>query len=236
MPEDIHPGSWVGDTTAEFKKLPTWGKFAAVGAVVLVAGIGWYEYNKAKSTGGTSVSSPGSTGTSLDPNAQMGGTQSPFAQVPTTAGNGASVPVIPFGDTPIFDALGNLIGWQQPGATAPGGGTTSTGTPATTDVPATGITPDHFPLSINRIPLVSNALKVWFGRGNVLYEGTDVKHQSVVKLPANTGVIAGSDGRYWLKESNGTQQLITNNFVRSAPSPTITKNKQTSAPTAKKVS
>lgn len=28
--------------------------------------------------------------------------------------NGQNVPIVPYGDTPIFDSNGNLIGWQQP--------------------------------------------------------------------------------------------------------------------------
>src|SRR2546425_624871 len=101
MPEDIHPGSWVGDTTAEFKKLPTWGKFAAVGALVAVAGIGWYEYNKGKGTNGATVSG------ASDPTAA--GVQSPFSMVPGQ--NGSSTPVVPQGTNPLFDSQGQLIGW-----------------------------------------------------------------------------------------------------------------------------
>ena len=112
-----HPGSWVGDSLEEFKKLPTWGKIAAGGALVAVVGIAIYEKNKAGKSGvGTALSSSGASGAATtDPNALLGGTQSPFGQIPS--GNGNSVPLIPWGDTPIFDKLGNLIGWQQPGPT-----------------------------------------------------------------------------------------------------------------------
>jgi hypothetical protein len=76
MPEEgkkaVHPGSWVGDTVEEVKKLPTWGKFALAGVVILVIGIAIYERNKAKQ--GSSVV-PGTTGSS----SLFGGSQLPGA-------------------------------------------------------------------------------------------------------------------------------------------------------------
>lgn len=124
--EGVKPGSWVGDSVEEFKKLPPWGKGLAALALIGAAGIGFYEYQKSKNSG-TAVSSTGSTTAATDPNAAAGGLQSPFGQVPTSAGNGSTVPVIPWGDTPIFDGQGNLIGWRQPNPNQPPGFTLPAG-------------------------------------------------------------------------------------------------------------
>lgn len=124
MPEDIKPGSWVGDTAEEFKKLPPAGKIAVIGAFIAAAGIGFYEYRKNKSSGATLAA--GTTAAGTDPNAG-GGLQSPFPSIP--GANGSSVPVLPSGLQAIFDGQGNLIGWQP----AP---TPTTPTPAPFQLPA----------------------------------------------------------------------------------------------------
>ncbi len=85
-------------------------KIAFVIAVLAVAGIAFYELRRGQSSAAAGTSPVPDTGTSA------AGMQSPYSQVPTSSGQG-SVPVVPGGVTPIFDAAGNLIGWNQGGAT-----------------------------------------------------------------------------------------------------------------------
>ncbi|SRR6266496_2042194 len=133
---------WAEDTVQEFKKLPPAGKIAVGGVVVAVAGFAVYQYIQSKKGSSTSVNVSGATPASgADAGALMGGLQSPWGQTPTTAGNGITVPIVPTGVNPLFDALGNLIGWQQQAPTTavapppsttttkPTGGTTKTPTP-----------------------------------------------------------------------------------------------------------
>lgn len=118
MASEVHPGSWLGDGVEEFKKAPTGVKIAIGAAFLLAAGIGYYEYSKSQSSssGVSGTASPSTDTTSGN------GTQQ-YATVP--GGNTGTVPIIPPGYTPLFDSLGNLIGFQQPGATTT---TTTTGT------------------------------------------------------------------------------------------------------------
>ena len=217
---DIHPGSFVGDSVEEFKKLPTWGKIALGLVVVAVGGIAIYEHNLAASSS-TTPASTGAIGSTSGGGSLFGssslpstptdttGVQSPFSLVPNSSGNGSS-PLIPFGDTPLFDALGNLIGWQQPNPNP----TVSTMPPATPPVvqpPANNPTKPPAIPKINSTPLVPSSLKVWMGNGGVLYQGTSAANQTPVNLGKNSGIRAGSNGRYWVFNSSG-QQLVTNNF------------------------
>lgn len=96
MPEAVHPGSFVGDSIEEFKKLPTWGKFAAVAVVGIVIYLAIRARNAASATNSTGLT--GSTTTS--------GTQSPFPMV-------GNVPLLPPGVNPIYDSSGNLVGYQS---------------------------------------------------------------------------------------------------------------------------
>lgn len=190
------------DSVEEFKKLPTAGKVGIGAVIVLVAGIAIYERNKAASTAssplsGTSpVSSTDTTGT-----VGAAGTQSPFSMVGNT-------PVLPSGTNPVYDPSGNLVAFQPTS-------TVNVAPPPITPPSSNPTKPPPMP-TVNTSPLVPNSLKVWMGRGGVLYQGTDVNHQSVVNLPKNSGVRAGSNGRYWVFTPSG-QQLITNNFQVKAP-------------------
>ena len=107
MPEDagIHPGSWLGDAAEEFKKLPTWGKFAigGVGILVVVLAI------RARQSAALSTSG------NLPATSSAPGSSSPFPMV-------GNVPLLPSGTNPIYDPSGNLVGYQS-GSQAPGGPT-----------------------------------------------------------------------------------------------------------------
>lgn len=66
MAEGTQPASWVGDTVEEFKKLPTWGKFAVVAIAIGVVIFGFYQFQKGKTgTPGITPASPGSAGSLL---------------------------------------------------------------------------------------------------------------------------------------------------------------------------
>ncbi len=200
---EVHPGSFVGDSVEEFKKLPTWGKFAAGGVVLAVVGIAIYEKTKASSASNTGLAGPGATGASLDPNAMMGGVQSPYSQVPTTAGQGASVPVIPSGVNPLFDQLGNLIGWQQPtpppAIVPPGPSPTSPPPASNSYVNLLGKIPNGS--KINPGGIDANGQRFWYGTNSFFY------------APVGSSVAQGGNGRLWLnlpnKPSNQQGVLIT---------------------------
>lgn len=113
---ELKPGSFIGDSVEEFKKLPTWGKVAAVGVLVVVAFLAWRAHaasssaqTAAASTAGSPLGSAGAAAT---------GTQSPFPMV-------GNLPVLPGNVNPVFDSSGNPIAFQQgptgsPPSTNPG--------------------------------------------------------------------------------------------------------------------
>lgn len=88
--KEVHPGSFVGDTIEEFKKLPTWGKVAVGLVVVAVIVFVWYQ--KTHGTG------PNITGTQPIP----GGIPSGDTPVYDPNGNiiGYTQPLGPGGGTP----------------------------------------------------------------------------------------------------------------------------------------
>ena len=115
----VHPGSFVGDSIEEFKKLPTWGKFLAVGALGLVIYLAIRARQNAaagQTAQGAAAQAAGST---------PGAGQSPFPGV-----NG--LPLLPSNVNPIYDPNGNLVGYQQ------GGSGTPTPTPAPGGTPPPG--------------------------------------------------------------------------------------------------
>lgn len=96
---NIHTnGSFVGDSIDEFKKLPMWGKIAAVGVLVIVA----YLAYRARASAGTSAQSA-AAGTAGTPSS---GSQSPFPMV-------GSVPLLPSNVNPLYDTSGGLVGYQN---------------------------------------------------------------------------------------------------------------------------
>ena len=99
MPGEVHPGSFVGDSVEEFKKLPTWGKVAVAAGFVLVAYLAIRARQQAALTPSTS------TGASA-------GVQSPFPMV-------GNVPLVPSDVHPVYDPNGNLVDFQQNAPAAP---------------------------------------------------------------------------------------------------------------------
>jgi hypothetical protein len=108
----VHPGSFVGDSIEEFKKLPTWGKVVAGLLFVGAAYLGYQAYTSNKNAG---IASPSvdTTGTGAGSGAMIGG-----------------VPEIPAGFSPQYNpTTGALEGYQPTGGTgtSTGGGNPITG-------------------------------------------------------------------------------------------------------------
>lgn len=104
---EIHPGSFVGDTVEEFKKLPTWGKIAVGIGVLVVVYIAYRGYSSSKNN------SQGS----LPPTPQsQSQSQSPFPQIKS---GDSSVPLLPSGVNPIYNSQGGLTGFQQSAPVSP---------------------------------------------------------------------------------------------------------------------
>lgn len=181
------------DSVEEFKKLPTAGKVGIGAAILLVVGVALYERNKAATASTSSLS--GITANGADTTA-ANASQSPFSMVGNT-------PLLPPGTNPVYDPSGNLVAFQPV--------STVNVPPPTVTPPVSHPTQPPAQPTVNNNPLVPNSLRVWMGKGGILYQGTNGHNQSVVKLPKNSGIRAGSNGRYWVFTPSG-QQLITNNF------------------------
>lgn len=160
---EMHPGSWLGDSVEEFKKLPTWGKVLAVGTLGLVAFLGYSAYrNRAASSGNSQA-------TSLQPTSNAPGSSSPFSMI----GND---PLLPSNVNPLYDPQGNLVAFQQ--GAAPGSAPTSTATPpsqvgSTPNPPSSSGSNSSNPVS-NAVQTVTN----WFARqrmGSVQAQGINIR-------------------------------------------------------------
>lgn len=197
MPDNmIHPGSFVGDSVEEFKKLPVWGKVLAGGVFVVVGYFGYQAYQTNKSSTAQTVagttSLTGTTGAAVDPNAQAAST-SPFSSV-----NG--VPLLPSNVNPVEDAAGNLLGYQvgsttNTSATSP----VTASPPATTSQPGGGNAPAPVPVAS---PSSSNPLVPF---------GTKIPAQAGAKYSyggTNYTIVPGGGGRIWGKTSSGQQVLL----------------------------
>lgn len=103
--EGVHPGSWVGDSVEEFKKLPTWGKIGVGLLFVGVAYLGYRAYSN-RGSSGTALNMQGS----LQPTNNPPGGSSPFPQVQS---GDSSVPLLPSNVNPLFNSSGGLVGYQS---------------------------------------------------------------------------------------------------------------------------
>src|SRR6266581_7459385 len=111
--------AFFSDFVEEYKKAPPVGKIAIVGIGVAVAGIGFYEYRKSK----TSSSGLSTTAGAASPGTDLSGTnnsQGAVTSLPNS--NGGQTPIVS-GLSPLFDALGNLIGWTGTPPATTGGNT-----------------------------------------------------------------------------------------------------------------
>ncbi len=181
---EMHPASWLGDGVEEFKKLPTWGKFAIGGIAILVVYLGIRAY---QSRGNASTSSIASG--SLQPTSNPAGSQQPF---PSIASGNTSVPLLPSSVNPVYDQQGGLVGYQQQAATPP------------SQVGSTPNPPAQDPFS-NFFGLLGKNASVNFQ--NRTY--TNAQGQSVpIPIPTSDKLVQGSQGRVWYTD-NGGQHLLT---------------------------
>jgi hypothetical protein len=201
MAEDgnVHPGSFVGDSVEEFKKLPAWGKIGVGLLFVVVAYLGYRQYTANKNAG---VASPSvdTTGTGAGSGAMIGG-----------------VPQIPAGFSPQYNpTTGVLEGYQPTPPTGTGGGTTITGgqnQPLQGGNPPTGGQVPSGPLipfGQYKGPSYSN-----------LKPNTYYTYQGV-----NYKLTAGAQGRLWGINPSGQQVLLyaPQSQYPSVASPTITQS------------
>ncbi len=189
---DLHPASWLGDGVEEFKRLPTWGKYAIGGIALLVVYFGIRAYQNKGSTS-TNISTNGS----LQPTSNTGGSQSPFPMVSTSGGS--SVPLLPSNTNPLYDPSGGLIGYQQ--ATTPPSQVGATPNPPTQDPFA------------NFFGLIGANGKVSIAKSGLASDSTYVNSsgQSVslsTLLPGTDKITQGSNNRVWYSD-NGGQHLLT---------------------------
>ena len=118
MAGNIHPGSVVGDSIEEFKRLPTWGKVVAGILFLVVAYIGYSQYKSGQSASSTGTSAADdTTGTSGSQNAGI-------QTVP--GGNTGQVPIFSSPEQPIYNPTsGTLEGFQPVPPTQPTSPTTT---------------------------------------------------------------------------------------------------------------
>lgn len=196
MPEEIHPGSFVGDTIEEFKKLPMWGKIALGAAVVVVLYLLYMKFSQ-------SAASPVSQSSgNLQPGIPGGssGTQSPFPSVPSGQN---SVPLIPSNTSPVYDAQGNLIAFQpQATPTAPPQSPTANIMP---EQQSPGAPPPTTNPNMGYFGLLGKNIAVNFkNRTYKNAQGQDVP----IPIPAGDKLVQGSQNRVWYTDAGG-QHLLT---------------------------
>ncbi len=193
---DIHPGSWIGDSVEEFKKLPTWGKIAIGGIGILVVYLGIRAYQANQASG--SVNAAGAAqATTLPATSNAAGSQSPF---PSVTSGSSSVPLLPSGVNPVYDSSGGLVGYQQQAATPP------------SQVGSTPNAPTQDPFS-NFFGLIGANGKVNIAQDKLASDSTYVNAQGQTTslsslIPGTDKVIQGSDNRVWYTD-NGGQHLLT---------------------------
>lgn len=179
------------DAVEEFKKLPTGGKIAIGGIVVLVGYLGYraYEANAASNAASQQASA-----------ADTSGANSGYSMVPGPGGN--SVPILPGGLTPIYDPNGNLIGWQP---------TTPTSPPVTPPAPGGSSGSGN-----SNTPFFSNAQISQQGNNFFLVQGKNQINLASL-FPKGTQFFGGGGGRAWyqLPGSNTKQLLVSSGYGKN---------------------
>jgi hypothetical protein len=179
MPDEIHPGSFVGDTVEEFKKLPTWGKVAVGIGVVVVAYVAYQSYQSGKAGSSQATSLPATTSTT--------GSQSPFPQIQS---GDTSVPLLPSGVSPLYNSQGGLTGYQQSAPSSPPPPSTVGATPNPPSGPTTSGPPPFTGI---------------LGPGLNFAQA----QKDLGTLPAGDKLISGGENRVWEVNPQGIQTLVT---------------------------
>jgi hypothetical protein len=186
--QQIHPGSFVGDTIEEWKKLPTWGKFAVGGVAVVVI----FLAIRARQQGATTTTNATGpvSGSSLPPtsNTSSQGSSSAF---PGVQSGSSSVPFLPSGINPVYDNSGGLVAFQQQPPTSASPPPSPASPPAQNPLAYTGLVGPN--ASIN-------------------FQNRTYKNSSGQNVPlplnANDQLVQGSQGRVWYTNGGG-QHLLT---------------------------
>lgn len=181
-----------GDLIKEFKEAKPPEKAVIVIGVLAVAGVAYYLWQKGQSQ---AASSPVQTASGQ------------VAGYPTVGANGT--PVLPSGVNPLYDPNGNLVAFQNPGATTPpvttppAGGTGGTSTPVNWYTNILGklgynakITPGGYD---------ANGQRFWVGSGN----------SNMFYAPIGSTIQRKSGGLIYITPPGGTQQLLTGPGLRT---------------------
>lgn len=206
MAEDIHPGSFVGDTIEELKKLPMWGKVLLGAAIVIVLYLLYLKFSQNQGSAPSPIAQgnlqPGIPGGSSD-------VQSPFPSVP--AGQ-SSYPLLSSNTSPIYDAQGNLIAFQsQQTPTAPAQSPTASVQPA--PVPSFINQPGNPPPNqSNPVKAVASYLGLLGPNAAVNFQNRTYKNSAgqwvPIPIPASDKLVQGSQNRVWYTDAGG-QHLLT---------------------------
>lgn len=191
MAEDgnVHPGSFVGDSVEEFRKLPTWGKVVVGLLFIGVAYLGYRSYAASKSNIGQA--SPGVDTTGGAALGQGGGAG--IQTVP--GGNTGTVPIFNTPEQPIYNpTTGELEGFQPVATTTSTGttgttGTTTTGTTGTTTT-TTGTTGNG---TLRGSPIVQKPVVTQPGgkNGTTKVPSQTMRFVTVTKFPSQYGTLSG---------------------------------------------
>lgn len=202
-------GGHSGGVIAEFKHAPKGAKIAMVLALVAAAGIGYYEYSKSKSTSsGIGPASP-STDLSGVAGASNGAAASGIQSVPNS--NGGQTPVLPAGLSPIFDGLGQLIGWGPSTPTNTGSSPSGTPNPSPTPTPKPGPGPQPNPQPGPKSGGPSPAWNPFTPLFGATPNGFRDVTGNVVTINGKVWtVVTGSNGRIWGAPGRVSAQTATN--------------------------
>ena len=187
----------LGDTLDEFKQAKTPEKVFIVGGGVAVVAIMLYVHSKSSAATPTQ----GATGAGLTGGGTGGGIQT----VPT--GGGGQVPILPPGLQPLYDALGNLIGYQP--ITSPGTPNSGSGT-GTGTVQTNSFNPYSPQLPYGtKVPTQSGSLFAYNGTTYTIVQGPGRTWGAVGKMSLNQAQNTPiGAGKYLLSTSN--QSAYTN--------------------------
>jgi len=106
------------DAKAQWEKLPKGGKIAIGGGVLLLLFIMVYKHQSGGGSTGTTTSASGMMSGNL-PATNENSTQAPAGAFPGVQSGGSSVPFLPNGVNPVYDAQGGLVAFQQAAAGNP---------------------------------------------------------------------------------------------------------------------
>jgi len=205
-----------------FKKMPLWGRILVVVITLGVIGYAIYKGYQAQQAA-AAASSSGSTSTTLNPSSAspmnpadlFGGTSATTPAVSTAPGVNGNVPVWQSLMQPIFDGMGNLIGWEPPtstGTTTAPPTTPGTPQPGPIVAPPTGTgTPIATPI-LSKQPYYSNAQISQQGSNFFLVQGANKINLASI-FPKGTIFTGGGHGQaYYTEPGQARQTLVAHGF------------------------